>query len=229
MATKIVVKGDEQSSVFLCLEIILEAEKNGDNMTYLLQFNIEQQLEPNCLNRSLIAAVRNDNCFNVGKLVIRGACNIDDCLKIAKEEHKPQARALLLLVKAAKEGKRELVLKLFGEPAPGLDTRDFQDDNFKDVQRAFLTGKVSTNVAIEIARQNSHIFVQEELLLKTDVNQEEGTVYWHGLRLLELDVSWLRKIHWVKKLRLGRNGFKTLPSEMGTHLKQVNESVIHLC
>ena len=50
---------------------------------------------------------------------------------------------------------------------------------------------------------------------------EEGTVYWHGLRLLVLDVSWLRKIYWVKRLRLARNGFKQLPNEMGTYLKQV--------
>ena len=128
---------------------------------------------------------------------------------------------MLLLVKAAMEGNRNLVLKLFGESSPGLDMRDYQDEGFQDVQKAVLSGKVSTVVPIEIARRNGHANVREELLLKTDVNQADGTVYWHGLRLLVLDVSWLRKIHWVQRLRLARNGFKQLPNEMGTYLKQV--------
>jgi len=54
---------------------------------------------------------------------------------------------------------------------------------------------------------------------------EEGFVYWHGLRLLDLDVSWLRKIYWVKRLRLAQNGFRQLPNEMGIYLKQVN--IVH--
>ena len=218
-----VIKCGKLSSVFFCIEIIKEVQINGDNLTALLQVNAEQ-LEPNCLTRSLVAAVRNDNHFNVAKLIVKGASNIDECLKIAKEEHKPHARAMLLLVQAAKEGKRDLVLKLFGEPAPGLDMRDFQDYGFQDVQKAVLSGKVSTVVPIEMARRNGHIPVREELLLKTDINQEEGTVYWQGLRLLVLDISWLRKIHWVKRLRLAGNGFKTLPSEMGTYLQQVKST-----
>lgn len=201
-------------------EIIKEVETNGDNLTELLRFNADQ-LEPNCLNRALTAAVKNDNHFNVGKLIVKGADNIEDCLKQSRDDLKPHARAMLLLVKAAMRGDRNLVLKLFGEPAPGMDTREYQDDGFQDVQKAVLSGKVSTVVPIEIARRNGHTQVREELLLKTDVNMEEGTVYWHGLRLLVLDVSWLRKIYWVKRLRLARNGFKQLPNEMGTYLKQV--------
>ena len=201
-------------------EIIKEVVTNGDNLTELLRFNADQ-LEPDCLKRALLAAVEKDNHFNVGKLIVKGADNIDDCLKRSKEDKKPHARAMLLLVKAAQGGNRNLVLKLFGEPAPGLDMREFSDDGFQDVQRAVVGGKVSTVVPIEIARRNGHATVREELLLKTDVNQEEGTVYWHGLRLLVLDVSWLRKIHWVKRLRLARNGFRQLPNEMGTYLKQV--------
>ena len=92
---------------------------------------------------------------------------------------------------------------------------------FSDVQEAVLSGKVSTVVPIEIARRNQHVQIREELLLKTDVNQEEGYVYWHGLRLLNLEVPWLRRINWVKRLRLARNGFKTLPNAMGNYLKQV--------
>ena len=80
---------------------------------------------------------------------------------------------------------------------------------------------MSTVVPIEIARRSQNPIVREELLLRTDVNQEEGSVYWHGLRLLVLDLSWVRKIHWVKRLRLARNGFRIIPNEVGSYLKQV--------
>ena len=197
-------------------------QTNGDNLTDLLRFSTEHY-EPNCLNHALVAAVRNDNNGNVSKLIVKGASNIDECLKISKKEHKPHARATLLMVRASMEGKRDLILKLFGEPAPSLVMRDCQDNGFQDVQKAVLSGKVSTLVPMEIARRNGHFKIREELLLRTDVNQKEGTVYWHGLRLLVLDVSWLQKIHWVERLQLARNGFKSLPNEMGTYLKQVSE------
>ena len=201
-------------------EIIKEVETNGNKLTELLRFNTDQ-LEPNCLNRALVAAVSNDNHFNVGKLIVKGANNVEECLRKSRDDHKPHARAMLLLVKAAMEGNCSLVLKLFGELVPGIDTQDYQDDGFQDVQKAAHNGEISTVVPIEIARRNGHTQVREELLLKTDVNMEEGYVYWHGLRLLVLDVSWLRKIYWVKRLRLARNGFRQLPNEMGMYLKQV--------
>ena len=90
-----------------------------------------------------------------------------------------------------------------------------------------ISGKVSTVVPIEIARRAQNNNVREELLLRTDVNQEEGSVYWHGLRLLHLDLSWVRKIHWVKRLRLARNGFRVIPNEIGGYLKQV--CIVYVC
>ena len=80
---------------------------------------------------------------------------------------------------------------------------------------------MSTVVPIEIARRHNNNAVREELLLHTDVNQEEGSVYWHGLRLLNIDLSWIRKIHWVKRLRLARNGLRSIPDEIGEYLRQV--------
>ena len=84
-----------------------------------------------------------------------------------------------------------------------------------------ISGNVSTVVPIEIARRAQNNDIREELLLHTDVNQEKGSVYWHGLRLLHLDISWVRKIHWVKYLRLARNGLRVIPNELGNYLKQV--------
>ena len=210
---------------FICIksftEIIREVENNGNKVTELLK-NGADSLEPGCLDRALKAAVKNDNQLNVGKLVIKGAKELQLCLKYAKDERKPHARAMLLLIIAAQRGDKAIIQKLFGEPAPGLQNKqDYEDDAFDDVQKVMLSGNISTVVPIEIARRNGQSLVREELLLKTDVNQEEGYVYWHSLCLLQLENAWLRKIAWVKKLRLARNGFKCLPPEMGIYLKQV--------
>ena len=156
--------------------------------------------------------MKNDNAFNIGKLVVKGAKEVQESLRYAEIEKKHNAHALLLMIMAAQMGDIEMIHKLFGETAPG----------FEDVQLAVHSDSVSTLVPIEIARRNGKSQVREELLLKTDVNQEEGHVYWHGLRLLDIEMSWLRKIAWVKTFRLARNGFRVLPAEMGYYLKQVS-------
>ena len=209
-------------------EIIKEVENNGDKLTELLK-NGADSLEPGCLDRALKAAVKNDNHLNVGKLVVKGAKELQSCLQFAKDQKKPHARAMLLLIIAAQTGDKAIVQKLFGEPAPGLQNKqDYEDDAFGDVQKAVLSGIISTVVPIEIARRNGQSQVREELLLKTDVYQEEGNVYWDGLHLLSLNIAWLRKIAWVKMLRLDRNGFRSLPPEMGTYLKQVSMYITYL-
>ena len=90
-------------------------QENGDNLTKLLRVRIED-LEINCLEIALIAAVENGNHFNVGKLVIKGASNVDDALKLSGELRKHEARAMLLLIKAAQVNDKDLVLHLFGAP-----------------------------------------------------------------------------------------------------------------
>ena len=180
-------------------------------------------LEPSCLDLALQLAVKNDNRFNVGELVLKGAKELQESLRYAKEEKKTYARAMLLLIKAAQTGDIAIIHKLFREPSPDLkDEEDYEDDGFLDVQKVIHSCNVSTKVPIEIARRNGHSEVREELLMRTDVIQEEGLVYWHDLQLLQLEISWLKKIAWVKKFRLARNGFKSLPPEMGTYLKQVS-------
>ena len=191
-------------------------------LTELLKNGVDS-LEPGCLDRALKAAVKNDNHLNVGKLVVKGAKELQSCLQYAKDEKKPYARAMLLLIIAAQTGDKALVWKLFGEPASGLQNKqDYEDDGFIDVVKAVLSGNISTVTPIEIARCYRQSQVREELLLRTDVNQEEGYVYWHGLHLLQLEISWLKKIAWVKKFRLARNGFTNLPPEITTYLQQVS-------
>lgn len=196
------------------------AEGNGDDLVELLRCGVDQ-LEPNCLDRALAAAVRNDNPSNVAKLVVKGA-RIKEALEQSKHEKKPNARAMLLLIHAAFEGESNLVKLLFNELSPEDEScKVYQDEMLPDVVKILVSGKVSTVVPIEIARRCNHPSVREELLLKTDVNEEEKYVYWHGLRLISLDVNWLCKVSWVQKLRLARNGFRSLPAAMGVHLSEV--------
>ncbi len=99
------------------IEIIKEVETNGEHLTELLRVRLDE-LEQNCLERALLAAVRVGNHFNVGKLVVKGAKNVDDALKLSAELKQHDARAMLLLVKAAQFNDKDLVLKLFGTATP---------------------------------------------------------------------------------------------------------------
>ena len=102
---------------FVNLEMIKEVDTDGDNLIELLRVSLDE-LEKNCLERALIAAVRRGNHFNVGMLVVKGATNVDEALELATQLKKHEARAMLLLVKAAQTNDRDLVLKLFGAPTP---------------------------------------------------------------------------------------------------------------
>ena len=70
--------------LLLYAEIIKEVKTNGYNLTELLQVPSDQ-LEPNSLNRALEAAVNNDNHVNIGKLILKGANNIEDCLRQSRD------------------------------------------------------------------------------------------------------------------------------------------------
>ena len=200
----------------------------GDRLTatgFLNEKATNSKIKECYLNRALEAAVKNDDHVSVGKLVLHGSTNISECLRYAKDARKPRARAMLLLIKAAQTGDVAIVQKVFGEheAAPGLKhPQDYEDDGFRDVQEVALSLDNLTRVPMEIARCKQYYHsMREQLLFRTDVNMEEGYVYWHGLQLLQIEISWLRKIAWVKKLRLARNGLKSLPPEIGTFLKQV--------
>ena len=202
-------------------EIIKEARINGPNLIKLLKTHLNQ-LEENCIDHALIAAVESGNHSNVGKLILRGASNIDKALEESRRLRQHAVTAALLIIKAAMENDRILVLKLYNENVQGVDTKIplTEEDNLVELQRVVCNHTIKTVVPIEISRRSSASAVREELLLRTDVDKDSGTVLWFGLRLTQLEISWLRKIHWVKKLRLARNEFTSLPPEMGSYLKQ---------
>ena len=246
-----------KSACSLCTEIIKEVKRNGNDLTGLLQAGVNQ-LEPNCLNEALIAAVHNDHHHNVGKLIVRGASNIIEALKLSVNEKKACASAMLMLVYAAMEGNCNLIRQLFGEikieeqpceecarksgrtyevVSQFLDSTTIEncDECFLGMRGALKSSDISTAIPIEISRRcvsrNTHTdkaqrcaHVREELLMKTDVNEEEKYVYWHGLSLHSLDLAWLQRIRWVKTLMMGQNQLSTLPDQMGMYLQQVGSS-----
>ena len=55
--------------------------------------------------------------------------------------------------------------------------------------------KIRKVILIEICRRYNSSAVREELLLRTDVDKDGGTVLWFGLHLTQLEISWLRSIH----------------------------------
>ncbi len=202
-----------------------EVKNDGDKVAELLKNLSCDVLDKGLLNKCLICAVKNDSSVNVGKLVIKGAKDLQSCLEIATKEKKLKARAMLLLILAATSGDKTIVQRLFGEPVEDRNSFSdwFLDDDFKDVQRIVQSGSVSTVVAIEMARRHGNPHVREALILKTDVRATEGSVSWHGLRLLKVDEALLEKISWVKTLRLARNGLKVLPDNIGHFLTQASE------
>ena len=201
------------------IEIIRERNK-GPNVDKLLK----EPLQANFFNSALLAAVQSGECGKpsiISKLVLYGATNIDTALAESRPLKQYAVTAALLIIKAAMVNDKILVLKFYGENIQG-DTKIplAKEDNLEELQAAVASGNIRMVVPIEISRRSHASAVREELLLRTYVDKDSGVVLWFGLHLTQLEISWLRKIYWVKKLRLARNEFASLPPEMGNYLKQ---------
>jgi len=154
-------------------------------MSYILKVPIEH-LKEDCMDRVLIAAVKNGNVGNVGKLILCGASHIDEALKESRRLQKHAVTVFLLIIKAAIENDRNLVLKLYGEDLQRLETKIqlSEDDNLAELQRVVCSQTIKTVVPIKMSRRFSASAVREELLLRTDADKDNGTVDWSGLRLM---------------------------------------------
>ena len=245
--------------ILISPEILREVRNNGDNLSELLQQASNEQLESNCLNEALTAAVQNDHHQNVGKLIVKGATNISEALKLSVNEKKIHASAMLMLVYAAMDGNCNLIRQLFDEiriedqPCQECSkssggtyalvsrmlNQSTTDEDCREclqsVQQVLKNSNMPTTIPIEIARRNitgqtsaqrakrcAH--VREELLMKTNVNKEGKYVYWKGLGLRSIEINWLKRVDWVKILQIGRNQLKSLPPQIGAHLKQVSNT-----
>ena len=205
------------------IEIIREVRIKGSNLDKLLKTSLNL-LEDDCINQALLVAVECGSPDIASKLILHGAKNIDEALAKSYKEKQYAVAAALLIIKAAMENDRILVLKLYGENIQGETKIPLTEkDNLEELQAAVASGNIKTVVPIEISRRSHAQAVREELLLRTYVDKDSGVVLWLGLRLTELEALWLRNIYWVKKLRLARNKFSSLPSEMGSYLKHCTE------
>ena len=199
-------------------------ETNSAQLNELLAIPRES-LEQKCLQTALMVAVEKNSAVNAGKIIIKGreSLDINAALAYATEVHSHTVCAMLFMVKAAYDDDVNLVATLYGANTPNSSNPLLRDPDLHLIQLAIQEKQVTTAVPIEIARREKRGAVREELLLRTDTNMAEGTVLWYGLRLTELEVSWLRRIHWVRKLHLARNDFQSLPSQMGNYLKRVTK------
>ena len=202
------------------IEIIREARTNGPNLNELLKTE-RNLLEDDYLNSALLAAVESGSPSVTYKLIFHGATNIDEALAKSRKLKQHKVTAALLIVKAAMVNDRILVMKLYGENVQGETKIPLtEEDNLVELQAAVASKSIRTVIPIVISQRNSASAVIEELLLQTDVDKDSGVVLWYGLRLTQLEISWLKNISWVEKLRLAHNELKSLPPDTGSYLQQ---------
>ena len=204
--------------------IIKAVETNSAQLDKLLAIP-KESLEQTCLQTTLMVAVEKNNTVNVGKIILldHESLDINAALIHAMEVQSHAVCALLLLVKAVLDDDVNLVATLYGASIPNYSNPLTHNPELPAIQLAIQEKQVTTAVPIEIARREKQVAVREELLLRTGPNRAEGIVLWYYLHLTELEVSWLKRIHWVKKLHLAQNDFQTLPPQMGNYLKHVTK------
>ena len=197
-------------------------ETNSAQLNELLAVP-KESLERECLQTALMVAVEKNSAVNAGQIIIKGreTLDINAALACAKEVHSYAVGALLLLVRAAYNDDVDLVSTLYETSIPHCNHPLISEQDLHLVQSAIQKKQVSTAVPIEIARREKRGAVREELLLRTDTNVAESTVVWSRLCLAELEISWLKRIHWVKKLELAKANVRTLPPQMGNYLVHV--------
>ena len=209
---------------FHCLlklvETIQEVENDGAKLLELEE-EFLNELEQSNLDRILLAATHNNNHSCIGRLFVKGAQNLEKCLEVARSHIKPQAYAILLLIKASLEGDSQMVEKLFMKSENTSEESSPYRNAFTSAQHAILNGTISTVVPIEIALRNGHTGVLRSLLLQTNMRKDEQSVQWSGLNLQHLDYFMLWKMIWVKLLELAGNQLTVLPESMADYIKQV--------
>ena len=143
--------------------------------------------------------------------------NVDIALAKSCNLQQHAVTAALLIIKAALENDKILiVLKLHDENVQGQQTKIplTTKDNLEKLQAAMSSNNFKIVIPIELCRRHNASAVREELLVRNDIDKSSDTVLWFDLCLIQLKVFWLRKIHWVKTLKLSCNEFTSLPPEM---------------
>lgn len=196
-----------------------EIEVDGERVAELLK-ECADDLEDEYLDRCLLVATRNENIVNMLKIVIKGATNFDECLKVAHELNKPKAKTQLLLNLAAFKGNRDLLLDVLSDPSACTE-HSYKEFMTSEVRKSAQNKEVSMVMPMRIARRQKQFLIQQDLMMKISVDMKTSTILWHDLRLTSLELSWLQGITWVETLKLDRNFLGALPASIGFYLRAV--------
>lgn len=97
------------------LEIVREVETNGNKLSELLRGLSLDDIENGCLENALLFAIRHNNHLNVGRLVMKGATNLDEGMKLSIDLKKHNAALMILLALIVKNNDKDLFVNLFDE------------------------------------------------------------------------------------------------------------------
>ena len=158
------------------------------------------QLESDCLNKALIAAVNTNNPTLIGELVLRGADNVKDALIHSKKERKVQSTTMLLILVAVTTDDNFLLTQMF-DNGP-VNHPLLANSPVNKVRHIVITESEFLNIPIEIARQRENTMVLHNLLLHSRVTESTGKIDWHGHNLSNVDSVLFHEILWVRHLIL---------------------------
>lgn len=178
---------------------ISSATKKDGNLDTLLSIPLSQ-LEPDCLNRSLLAAVNTDNPSLIGDLVLRGATNVKEALAKSKKERKLHSMTMLLMLTAVTNSDNFLITQLVDDVQPVHSL--LANTPVNEIHQIITTDADFLNTPIEIAQVHQNETVLHNLLLHSRVSEDLGKVDWHGHNLSQIDESLFHKLSWVRHLIL---------------------------
>ena len=209
----------------------------------------QAELNDDCYNRALKAAVEKDRCGNAEKLILVGATNIDEAMKLAKQV---DIKLMLLMVKAVLEDDHQLITEIkmmsgkrsktsseqSSETLPhsvdGDHTRNLNCDILcsEEVTKHIITGgRLRTRVPIKLAiKLKKPGIILDDLLSITNIDFVASSIGWSNLNLSELDIKWisnLTKHMVVKQLSLSQNQLSVLPISTTSHLRKCTKLDLH--
>ena len=203
----------------------------------------------NCYNRALKAAVENDRCGNAEKLILVGATNIDEVMKLAKQV---DIKLMLLMVKAVLEDDHQLIMKIKEMSGKGSKTSSEQsgealrhsvdadhtrNPNYdilcsEEMTKHIVTGgRLRTRAPIKLAiKLKKPSIILDDLLSITNIDFDAGSIGWSNLSLSELDIKWISNLPeymMIKQLNLSQNQLSVLPISITSHLRKCTKLDLH--
>ena len=216
--------------------IIAASEEKSSNLDTLLKTD-KKKLNDDCYDRALMAAVEKNRCANAEKMIIVGATNIDEAMKLAKQA---DIKLMLLMAKAVLEDDYQLITEITemaqkGKKTPS-DTNHMSNPNYdilnsEEIKAHISRGKMKTRVPIKLSiKLKKPKVILNKLLSITNVNFDAGTIGWNNLNLAELDTEWIRNLpkHMViKQLNLSQNQLSSLPISITSQLRNCTKLDLH--